>query len=621
MAKLYNRITHLACGFLIIASLIFITSIVSAAESPGSYAYIANQWDNSVSVIDLATNTVTAAIPVGAIPFGVAVNPAGTKVYVVNNADKTVSVIDTATNTVTATIPVGLNPWGVAVNPSGTRVYVTNQDSNTVSVIDAATNTVTATIPVGSTPYYVTVNPSGTKIYVYNNGNLTVSVIDAATNTVTATINSNFPTGPVANPSDARIYVPNYQSVSVIDDATNTVTAIIPVGLNPQGIAVNPSGTRVYVVNRDDNSVSVIDAATNKVIATIPVGSYPIGAAVNPSGTNIYVTNFKSNTISVIDAASNTVVSTIPVGRGPTSYGQLIIPPVISIVNHSGATSTPIVQNNSSVFQGGSSSSGNNGSNAAGVTTEQKLITTVASVVIGSVVVLGWPWLSKIFDMLFSGIKSYLQGLFSTWEKKRRKPEVKKHEPLFFGFSLQEILVAVIGALLLGGAFSYVRGTLFSLEPLVIMIIVAGMTSVIHELTHRYVAYHYKARTEFKFWDVGTLTLIITSLIGQPFASPARTIIDNPGSLNKNVRGFIFLSGPIVSILLSIAFLLLITLNGVFDSIGITGFKLCIMTCVFQMIPIRPLEGRTIFEWNKLVWAVVFFPALIFYLYMIICVL
>ena len=35
--------------------------------------------------------------------------------YITNEGDNTVSVIDTATNTVTATIPVGNGAWGVAV--------------------------------------------------------------------------------------------------------------------------------------------------------------------------------------------------------------------------------------------------------------------------------------------------------------------------------------------------------------------------------------------------------------------------------------------------------------------------------------------------------------------------
>ena len=64
---------------------------------------------------------------VGSGPYGVAVSPDGTKVYVANDNSNTVSVIDTATNTVTATVPVGSYPSGVAVSPDGTKVYVANQ--------------------------------------------------------------------------------------------------------------------------------------------------------------------------------------------------------------------------------------------------------------------------------------------------------------------------------------------------------------------------------------------------------------------------------------------------------------------------------------------------------------
>src|SRR5438477_4546604 len=73
--------------------------------------------------------------------------------YVATVAPSNVVVIDTATNTIVATVPVtGVNHEGVAVNPAGTRVYVTNvapgNDPGTVSVIDTATNTVIANVTV-----------------------------------------------------------------------------------------------------------------------------------------------------------------------------------------------------------------------------------------------------------------------------------------------------------------------------------------------------------------------------------------------------------------------------------------------------------------------------------------
>src|SRR5262249_33737345 len=103
------------------------------------FAYVTNSGSNTVSVIDTATNTVVANVPVVS-PIGVAITPDGTHAYVTNFTG-TVSVIATATNTVVATVPVGNNPSGVAITPDGTHAYVANSFSGTVSVIDTATNT------------------------------------------------------------------------------------------------------------------------------------------------------------------------------------------------------------------------------------------------------------------------------------------------------------------------------------------------------------------------------------------------------------------------------------------------------------------------------------------------
>ena len=97
-----------------------LAGVVDSAQSLAQNAYITNHVSNTVSVIDTATNTVTATIPVGAGPIGVAVSPDGGRVYVTNDFDNTVSVIDTTTNTLIATIPVGSDPlaFGIFIQPA-----------------------------------------------------------------------------------------------------------------------------------------------------------------------------------------------------------------------------------------------------------------------------------------------------------------------------------------------------------------------------------------------------------------------------------------------------------------------------------------------------------------------
>ena len=92
------------------------------------------------------------AIAAMALALGIWPAEAAPFAYVTDNGSNSVSVIDTATNTVMATVPVGNNPVGVAITPDGRYAYVANANSGTVSVIDMATNTVGATVAVGMVP-------------------------------------------------------------------------------------------------------------------------------------------------------------------------------------------------------------------------------------------------------------------------------------------------------------------------------------------------------------------------------------------------------------------------------------------------------------------------------------
>jgi len=331
-----------------IAMILMLTSIAGAAP----YAYIPNAGgvitsgfapqnanSNNVSIIDTATNTVTATVKVGANPIAVAVS--GTNIaYVANIGSNNVSIIDTATNTVVGTYNAGFNkPIGVAVSPDGTKLYVLNSgfSPGDVSIIDIPTNTIIATPNVGAFPIGIAVSPDGKKVYVTNSGDSPgdVSIID--TNASNATYNTNIanvpvgtePAGVAVSPDGKKVYVANTGDspgdVSVIDTATNTVTTI-PNVLNPLGVAVTPDGTKLYVTNYGSaiiplSTVTVINTATENIITTVPVGNNPEGVAVTHDGKKVYVTNALDNTTSVIDTSTNTVEDMVTVGLGPAFLG------------------------------------------------------------------------------------------------------------------------------------------------------------------------------------------------------------------------------------------------------------------------------------------------------------
>ena len=315
-----------------------------AIAPTGTSAYVASYGDNKVSVIDTATNTVTATIGVDK-PVRLAASPDGARVYVTANKTANdlgqISVIDTATNRVTATINLGGTPGDIAVSPDGTRAYVitrSNQSSEDtwVSVINTDPNsanndTVISRIKVG-TPVGIAVSPGGSEVYVTNGRVNTVSVIDTATNKITAVIGvGGDPYGVAAG--SRKIYVGNsYQfknfeppSVSVINTVTDTVVATIkvaqsggharsPLDKGNSWVAIAPgSGGEIWVINKFANSVAVIDCGeynspglspSNTVTNTIGVGKSPAGLAISPDGRYAYVTNSGDGTVSVISTGA-----------------------------------------------------------------------------------------------------------------------------------------------------------------------------------------------------------------------------------------------------------------------------------------------------------------------------
>jgi YVTN family beta-propeller protein len=282
-----------------------------AVSPDGRRALVANQAAGVVTVVDTATNAVTARVPVPTgPPQYLTFSPDGRRAYVsIWNQARTVAavgVLDTETNQFVATIPVRTRPYLSAVTPDGQRLYVPNHDSGTISVIDTGTNTVTAEITVAPNPHWVEMSADGTRAYAANHESNLVSVIDTADYSILTEVPvQTSPHSLAVHPTRPLVANVNYDSASVtmIDTNTDEVVATIPVGANPQDISWAPDGRHAYVANTTDNTVSVIDAETATVTATIPVGNSPTSVAVRPDGRTAYVSDLEDGTLAVLNIA------------------------------------------------------------------------------------------------------------------------------------------------------------------------------------------------------------------------------------------------------------------------------------------------------------------------------
>ena len=273
--------------------------------------YISAQEENDQNVISLKSNPIISS---GSFPIGIDINPISNKLYVANQFSNTISVIDIEKSEVEKNIDVGNSPYDVDVNPFSNRIYTSNRDSDTISVIDGFNNKELTKVSVDDSPLGIGINLATSWIYVANFNSKTITVIDAIENQVIKTLKyASLPYDIVINPHTNKVYVSDLgkDSVLVLDGNNNSLVSTIPVGSKPSVLAINTQTDTIYVSNFQNDSVSVINGTSNKIETNIKVGDSPVGIAVNPRTNKIYVDNLKDNSISVINGTTNKLIENI----------------------------------------------------------------------------------------------------------------------------------------------------------------------------------------------------------------------------------------------------------------------------------------------------------------------
>ena len=87
------------------------------------------------------------------------------RLFVANSWDDTISVIDTKTLAVVATWPVGAEPSSVVEDREGKQLFVANRISNDVAVLDAQTGQEEKRWLAGRGSSYLRLSPDGSKLY------------------------------------------------------------------------------------------------------------------------------------------------------------------------------------------------------------------------------------------------------------------------------------------------------------------------------------------------------------------------------------------------------------------------------------------------------------------------
>ncbi len=243
-----------------------------------------------------------------------------------------------------------------------------------------------------------------------------------------------------------------------------------------------------------------------------------------------------------------------------------------------------------------------------------------------------WEIILRLFDPLRELLMGYFEEVFFHLNVRWRKVRAVSRVPIAAGISMGEIANGLVSAVLLGLAFSYADEHSLNVETIAFFALISAITIIICQMASRLFATRFKMEAEYKFWGVGAISLILTSfLLSMPFAMPAKVLVNEEGEEEEEKKektevkkekkhikvpaktGIISISSPYTGFVLSIGFLLFILYGGLLGEIGLRGIKLSALFCAYNLIPIKPMEGKNVYGWNKLVWAMLFVPSVILY--------
>src|SRR5262249_41293039 len=212
-------------------------------SADGKTLVVANNYNDSISVIDTATKTIRyehdlrpffarneaqAGGVGGTFPFGVVVMGNDTA-YVSSDRDREIIAIDISSLTqgkLITRIKLDGNALGLTLDASQSTLYVAQDNADEIAVIDTSSNKVLdkidARAPAGMLPdprytgaatFAVTLSPDGTTLYAVNSGANSIAVIP------------------------------------LIGKRAHSVVGLIPTAYEPHDITFSADGSWMFIVN------------------------------------------------------------------------------------------------------------------------------------------------------------------------------------------------------------------------------------------------------------------------------------------------------------------------------------------------------------------------------------
>ena len=268
------------------------------------------------------------------------------KVYVCNQGEATVSIIDMASQTVETTVDLkergfseNAKPHHVVAEPDGAYWYVTLIGANTILKFNRD-NEIVDRITSFEVPGLMALHGPSDRLYAGRSMSAvdppsSLGVIDRAAMTVEEEIDTFFPRPhPISVTDDGRhAFVASLATNQLMGMNTESgETTLTRLGGDTQTLvqfAMTPDGSTLIAGGQRTGQLLVFDASqapSLTVTDTLQVGQQPWHPVISADGTTAYVPNKMSHTVSVVDLTNPAVTATIE-GEGLAQpHGTVLSP-------------------------------------------------------------------------------------------------------------------------------------------------------------------------------------------------------------------------------------------------------------------------------------------------------
>lgn len=288
----------------------------------GATLAVCGSFTNVVTLIDTASWTVVANVPVTSFPTEAVFQADDSRLFVsLKNTNKVVAISNAgAASAVTATYNVGNAPGELVVDAGASALYVCNFNDKKVGVVDLASGVMTQTIAVTDYPQALAITPSGSCVYVAS-GNWSVSI------------------GP-----GPKLALGQTGVVAVIDTATGAIAQALNTTLPPAAMSFDPTALVGCVASPFGDGVtrlvlappvtSYCTSKTNSQGCTPPISWTGAPSASAGSGFVVTATQVRSGVNGLF------FYSTLGPSGAPFQGGHLCVQPPIkrtAVVNAGGS--------------------------------------------------------------------------------------------------------------------------------------------------------------------------------------------------------------------------------------------------------------------------------------------